>query len=158
MRRYSLRRAPAKSCAIFAPADMRQRLCALACSSAARRIASLSLVCLILALPMTSNAPVGTRLGSIGRLVFGGQENDRREAFAAVKILEPVEARAAFPRVIEQHHAVALREKSRRQRTAHARVVADQFDVRPRTGDMMPQQRAVPRVVVDQHQAHGREV
>ena len=71
---------------------------------------------------------------------------------------QPVEARAALPLVIEQHHAVALREKSRRQRTAHARVVADEIDVRPLAGNMVPQQRAVPRVVVDEHQAHRREL
>ena len=96
----------------------------------------------------------GARFDRVGGFVFGGQENDRRETLAAVEILEPVEARAALPFVIEQHHAVTLREETRRQRPAHARVVAHQLDVGPGAGNMVTQQRAVPRVVIDQHQAH----
>ena len=94
----------------------------------------------------------------IGGFVFGRQENDRRETLTAMEILEPVETRAAFPSVIEQHGAVTLREESRRQRPAHARVVAHQLDVGPGTGNMVTQQRAVPRVVIDQHQAHLSEL
>ena len=156
MRRYALSRAPAKSCAIFAPADMRQRLCALACSSAARRIASLSLVCLILVLPMTSNAPAARASTASGDSSSADRKMTGANPSRPWKSLQPVEARAASPLVIEQHHAVALREESRRQRPAHARVVADQIDVRPVAGNMVPQQRAVPRIVVDEHQTHRR--
>jgi hypothetical protein len=93
----------------------------------------------------------------IGRFVAGRQEDDGRETLAARKITQPVEARAAFPFVVEQNSAVPLREKPRCQRPAHARIVAHEIDVGRRTRDVMPQQRAVTRIVVDEQQAHARD-
>ncbi len=81
----------------------------------------------------------GSRFTGVRRLVVGGQEDHRRETLARMKVAQPVEARAAAPLVIQQHHAVALREKTRRQRTADARVIADEIDVRPLAGNMVPQ-------------------
>ena len=94
------------------------------------------------------------RLDRIGRLVIGGKENDRRETFAAVEILEPVETGAPFPRVIEQHDAVSLTQESRSQRPAYTRVVTHDFGVGPVAGNVVTKQRAVARIVVYQHQTH----
>ena len=99
----------------------------------------------------------GPRFTGIRRLVGGGQEDHRRETFARVEVAQPVETRASAPLVIQQHHAVALREEPRRQRPANPRVIADEIDVRPLAGNVVPQERAVARVVVDEQQTHRRD-
>ena len=52
--------------------------------------------------------------------------------------------------IIPENRAVSLREETRRERPAHARVVTHDVDVRPVTRDVVTQQGAVSRIIVDE--------
>ena len=131
-------RAPAPACSPRAPS------------------ASSSLPCSIFARPIAAWAPscsAEPRFGVIGLLA---EENHGREAGAAGEIPHPVDAAAARPLVREQHGIEALREEFRRGNADAARGWTRSSSASgQRQREMVPDERAVARIVFDHQQPHG---
>ncbi len=90
-----------------------------------------------------------------GVVVLLAEENHRREARARDEILHPVDAATARPVVRHDHGVETLRDVFRRGDGMRHGARHGELRIRPSTGEVMADERAVARVVLDHQDAHG---
>jgi hypothetical protein len=83
------------------------------------------------------------------------EEDDRRELRARGKVLQPFDAATAGPDVREQHGIEPLREKFRSGSSMQNGTGHDELGVGPAAREMVPDERAITRVVFEHQQPHA---